>query len=373
MRILPVVKDPVFDGYFRSLQQVFLYVTDECNLRCTQCYYKPWLKPLGSSVEMDFDVACALLGKFRSLGAIKASFLGGEPTLYGRTGGNPRVTALIGHARRLGYEYIRLVTNGLLVDECLADPAFEQLDEISFSIDGDVPAIHDALRGTGTFARSVRNLQLAKQLGFTVHITTCVHRGNVGVGADGRLLVERAIRWAETLRVDLINFHPLFKMEIPRDTWSGETDISPQQWRDLYRALRSQIDRGEFRIPVRLPQRFVSSEEFERDPQFYGYCPVKMRERIEVHPNGQIHICALHNGTPIHIARFRRSDDSVWLTWNALNNEIACYRFESDVHHPCAVIQRSIDGLVPLCISFKPEQDEYVWKRLNVHRSSGSS
>lgn len=39
MNTLPIRTDPRFDQHFRNLTQVFFYLTDECNLRCTQCYY----------------------------------------------------------------------------------------------------------------------------------------------------------------------------------------------------------------------------------------------------------------------------------------------------------------------------------------------
>lgn len=95
-----VESDPRFDRHFKGrLMQVFLYVTDECNIRCTQCYYKPSLKKYHA--EMPTNVLLSLLRKFRELGAIKVSFLGGEPTLYGQADGNQPLPFLI-HASREG-------------------------------------------------------------------------------------------------------------------------------------------------------------------------------------------------------------------------------------------------------------------------------
>src|SRR5258708_6320331 len=102
-----VEADPRFDRRFTSrLMQVFLYVTDECNIRCTQCYYSPWLKK--GHAEMPTSVALALLRKFRELGAIKVTLLGGEPTLYGQAPGNKPLSYLVRVAHQIGFEYVRM-------------------------------------------------------------------------------------------------------------------------------------------------------------------------------------------------------------------------------------------------------------------------
>lgn len=71
--------DPRFQKYFAGIQQVFLYITDDCGLACKQCLYKPWLR---RKEEFDVDVAISLLGVLRTMGASKLSILGGEPTRY---------------------------------------------------------------------------------------------------------------------------------------------------------------------------------------------------------------------------------------------------------------------------------------------------
>src|SRR5437868_1487493 len=60
----------------------------------------------------------------------------------------------------------------------------------------------------------------------------------------------------------------------------------------MYTAVRRRIQEGAFGVDVRLPQCFVKREEFERNPEYYGYCPVKMGERVMVHSDGVIRICS---------------------------------------------------------------------------------
>lgn len=37
----------------------------------------------------------------------------------------------------------------------------------------------------------------------------------------------------------------------------------------------------------------INKEEFEKNPEYYGYCSAKLAERVLVHPNGIIRIYSL--------------------------------------------------------------------------------
>lgn len=58
--------DPKFRDYFeKRLQQVFLYITDECNLRCIHCLYKPHLIFHLKKKEIELETALALISDFK--------------------------------------------------------------------------------------------------------------------------------------------------------------------------------------------------------------------------------------------------------------------------------------------------------------------
>lgn len=361
LRSLPIEVDRRFSEHFPDLHQVFLYVTDECNLRCAQCYYHVWLRK--GHAEMDTDVLVSLLTAFRSHGAYKLSLLGGEPTLYGQKPGNASLSTVILAARDLGFDYVRMVTNGLFDPAILETDGLRKLDEITFSIDGDTAELHEGLRGRGTYTRTIERVKRAVALGYNVHITTCVHTGNVGVLEDGTYLLDRAITWAHSLGASLLNLHPLLLMDIPRDSWTGSSHVTPEDWQRASVHIRQGIAARRYPIPVRVPQRFIPAARFGDDPNRFGFCPVKLAERIEVHPNGQIHSCALNNGTPFALARFSRTESGLKISWSDEANELTSFPFDMSRPHPCAIMKRDYGKLAPLCISFKPEQDEYVWNR----------
>jgi len=58
--------DPRFAEHFRNLKQVFLYITDECNLRCIHCLYKTEL--LFHLKEKEIEAGRFLVAKFNCQG-----------------------------------------------------------------------------------------------------------------------------------------------------------------------------------------------------------------------------------------------------------------------------------------------------------------
>lgn len=350
--------DQSFAAHFQKLHQVFMYITDRCNLECEQCIYKPSISHFINE-EIELETALNLLLTFQRIGASKVTFLGGEPTLYGHRNGGKPLLDLIGGTRELGYEYIRLDTNGQKTKQFLSEDDFRKLDEIAFSLDGYSPETNDPLRGRGTFIRAVDAIREALQLGYRVTITCCVQKLFLERDHQDTLRLETMIRFAQTLGVAQINFHDLFKVGIPMDTWTGNFAPSPQEWMPVYKEIADKVRDKDFQISVRLPQCFVTKEEFARNPEFYGYCPVKLGERVMVHPNGTIRICSNLICTGYGVARY----DHQRIEWDHSDgNEMKGHDLTRNT--PCTnrSRHRKYGDLVPVCFSFKPGQEEFVWQ-----------
>jgi MoaA/NifB/PqqE/SkfB family radical SAM enzyme len=353
--------DSEFLRHFQNLKQVFLYLTDECNLRCIHCLYKPDLDFHLKGKDIKLGTALALISDFREMGACKLSLIGGEPTLYGASEGHRPLLRLIREAKEeLGYEYVRIATNGMFENNLLREPDFRRLDEISFSLDGFTIEMNDPIRGKGTFERCLSNAQRAVAQGYKVDITCCMHRGLLEKNEDGNAQLHSMIVFAESIGASRINFHDLFKMGVPIDAWTGNLHplMSIEEWLSIYAAIRKNIETGRYGISVRFPQCFVARTEFEKNPEYYGYCPVKMGERVLVHPNGMIRVCSNMIGTAYGVAKFCNGR----ILWDkSTTNEVGDHANELT---PCTNRNKSRDfgDFVALCFSFKPNQDEIIWR-----------
>ncbi len=337
--------------FYNKIGQVFIYLIDECNLHCSHCLYKAELTFQINRKYIPFDECIELMKSFRKLGAYKISFLGGEPTLH------PKLPELIHQAKILGYSYIRIDTNGQFDTNLLNNSFFKELNEITFSIDGYNADINDKLRGIGSFENLVKNITYAVQLNMNVHITTCIHKELVIKDNDKPRLI-KMVEFAKSLGVKTINMHDLFKSGIPRDLWSGNFETDLKEYTDIFTFIK-EYKQGQNKISIRMPQCIVTKNEFDQNQSYYSYCSVKQFDRILVFPNGMLRICSLMIGTPYCIAFY----DKNGIYWNnTQTNEIMGH--EIDNKTPCTnQMKKNYFGeYIPLCVSFKPKQNEPIWK-----------
>ena len=354
--------DKEFKDYFKNnLRQVFLYLIDDCNLRCTQCLYKLEIAFQVKKKEIDYQDAVNLISDFREMGAKKLTLMGGEPTLYGIKEYNKPLLNLIKKSKELGYEYVRIDTNGQFNSDLLDKPEFKMLDEITFSLDGATKEINDSIRGYGSFDKCISNIIKAKELGYNIDITSCISKAMIERDENGNLHLDKMIKFAEKLGIEKINFHNLFKTGVPRDFYSGNIDITLKEWFNIWSEIQEKINNKEYSIPIRIPQSFTTKEEFDKNPKYYGYCSCKNSSRVLAHPNGIIRVCSLMIGTPYGIAKYY--DDKI--EWDKSNtNELLAHKMNEDT--PCTnqFKNNKYGKYVPTCVSFKPRQNEMIWKEL---------
>lgn len=351
------IMDEKFKNFFDgNLKQVFLYLIDSCNLNCVQCLYKLDIAFQVQKKEIAFDDAVKLISDFRELGAVKLTLMGGEPTLY------KHLPELIKKAKELGYEHVRIDTNGQFDSRLLDMQELKMLDEITFSIDGPVAEINDPIRGKGSFDKCVNNIKRAKELGYNIDITSCISKGMIKRDENNELYLHRMIKFAEELGISRMNFHNLFKTGVPRDYFTGNIDISVKEWFEVKDEIEKKVENNEYSIPVRIPSSFTTKDNFLRNPEYYGYCTCKTKSALLVHPNGMLRICPLLIGTPYGIGKYYDNK----IEWdNSPTNELC--GIEMNNNTPCATQYKhnKFGKYVPVCCSFKPKQDEKIWKELD--------
>ena len=327
--------DERFSHHFQNIKQVFLYITDECNLNCLHCLYKPELT-LSRSIKP--EIAENLLHTFKKMGAFKLSILGGEATLYGADNKWKKLLRVIEFAKNIGYSYIRIDTNGQFDPELLHEDKFRFIDEISFSLEGYDSETNDGMRGAGTFKNTIARIREAKEIGFTVHITTCVTSINSFIAKTVYNFINKMILFAEREKVDTINFHGVFKMGLPMDTWVNESFIDALEWYEAYNQITSEIEQGKYGIHVRIPAHVIKRSTFEKNPQYYGYCPAKLGERVLIHPNGQIRICSSLLCTAYCVAKYNENEIIVEKVTNELYKHSLSVSTHVQIKHSCSLV-----------------------------------
>lgn len=340
-------------SYFNGrIRQVFIYVTNRCQLRCRQCLYKPLLD--NSTDDLPFHSMVELLRIFKQYGAFKASFLGGEPTLYRDTIARKDFGDIILTTKQLGYQIVRADTNGQFNQDLLENSNVRQLDEITFSLDGHNSTMHDSIRGkVGAFDICTSRIKQAVALGYRVQITSCVHREMCQTSEHGIANILKMIDLCIELGVHILNFHPILQVGVPRDNWIDQTEIDPYTWLEVYEFFEKYNEYKIQGLQLRMPKRF---EKATSSDLAYNYCPVRMGERALIMPNRQIKVCAFNIGTPYCIANFDNESITVEKNFNE-------WEQSKSAQGICAT-QTAPSNLNVLCMSYKPNQNEAVWNTL---------
>jgi len=148
-------------------------LTLACNLRCGHCGSRAGE---ARADELTTEEALRVAGELAALGAELVTLSGGEPTL--RPDWDLIASALVERGVR-----VNLVTNGWTRTEADATALARRvraagLSNVGVSLDGP-EAIHDRVRGKGTFRRSRATLQRLVAEGVSVGVLTTIQRLNL--------------------------------------------------------------------------------------------------------------------------------------------------------------------------------------------------
>jgi len=174
------------EAVMRTINTLYFYLTEGCNLACRHCWMGPRFDATGSRYPtLPVELFETAIREAKPLGLSGVKLTGGEPLLH------PRFTHLLEIVRR---EKLKLIieTNGLLCTPEVAAEIVKSPDRfVSVSIDGVDAATHEWVRGVpGSFEavrQAVRNLVAA---GIKPQVIFTVMRINAGQVGDMVRMVE---------------------------------------------------------------------------------------------------------------------------------------------------------------------------------------
>jgi radical SAM protein with 4Fe4S-binding SPASM domain len=274
--------DRVNYGRFRN---VYLYITEACQLRCEHCYMGD---RLDRALKMRPSQITGWLTTWRRMGGTKLTILGGEPTLH------PDFTDAVRMAGRLGYEHVITTTNA-------QPPALRKFRRMSpedfayvqVSLDGGSAASHDAIRGAGTFDAALATTAELTERGFDTRIICTVSQAN-------REDALRLLDLADELGVSLVKYHVFSTI----GTGHGNPDLAmtPPEWADFCEVLQGAAPHCKTRVWYQ--PAYARREQMERyAAEGYQGCIGRTLDRISVFPDGRAYVCSYLFDTDLHFAR----------------------------------------------------------------------
>ncbi len=289
------------------LRSFYIYLSDDCNLKCRHCWITPRFVNDGQSPEqvIEVDLLQKAVKEARPLGLINAKLTGGEPMLH------PQfleiVDMLTSEGLNLGME-----TNGTLLTADIARHLKEKtnMSFISVSIDGANPETHDRFRGVpGAFENALRGLGFLVDAGYTnTQIIMSVHRNNIGK-------IEDVVKLAVKQGAGSVKFTPVTNIGRGEVMHERGEALDMDDHIELARCVRENL-RKRFNIPIvfNIPPALTPLRELWRTRGRTGSCNV--RTILGILGRGEIALCGIGRSIPelVYGSLGEDSIREIWLT-----------------------------------------------------------
>jgi molybdenum cofactor biosynthesis enzyme MoaA len=143
-----------------KVSDLVLYVTSQCNLRCSHCYIGNDL--LSSGTVYDLGSLISLISSTIKLDRL--TILGGEPLL------NPDISMILGATKSIVCDEKRITTNLTSIPTLLSGIESWAGFRVCVSVDGFKRELHDGIRGSGTFTKTTQNIVHLIRMGLDVEV-----------------------------------------------------------------------------------------------------------------------------------------------------------------------------------------------------------
>ena len=283
-----VVEPPPGHG----LTSVDVYITSQCNRRCTYCFLPSEF--FASGARMSLDAFSGAVTWCLRYGVAEITLLGGEPSLH------PSFAEMVTAASGQGLD-VRVVTNGAhrfqqLMKDGVIGP--DNLSRVAVSLDTLDETVQDRLRGRGAWRDAMGTIQLLDQQGILFDINVTGIRPVLGG-------LEELIRYADKAGCRRVNVHWPSSIGLGSELAADQIPDA-MEWLDLVTAISK---RAETR-----PDLFVEIERgFLAEGEPLAGCALPDFSNLQILPDGRAYRCGLLVNQP-GMASLAMDDDQLLLT-----------------------------------------------------------
>jgi len=170
-----------------DLDFLWIELTNKCNLNCVHCYADS--SPFNElETKLDYKYWKNILKDAYRLNCRNIQFIGGEPTIY------PHLNKLIEDAKKIGYDFIEVYTNGTVLSDEHLKTFTEHNVNLAFSIYSDNKEIHNKItKGKSSFDKMVKNIKRAKNSGLNIRASIIEMKENLGTIKETENFVRREL------------------------------------------------------------------------------------------------------------------------------------------------------------------------------------
>ncbi|CCK82454.1 radical SAM protein [Desulfobacula toluolica] len=262
-------------AFSKDSSNLFFHILTRCNLSCTHCYIN---REQHGANTLDIDTIRDWLALFSKKAAqTNVIFLGGEPTLH------PDLHLAVKSAKGLGFKSITIDTNGYLFHDILDKICCDDIDFLSFSLDGATRHTNDAIRGEGTYDTVMEGIQKARARNFSCSMIYTVSDQNI----HELELMPDIVRGLDIDRF----FIQVIGIRGKSSKTDGKLQVSKETWLNIIPGVAETI--AAQGIIVTYPKVFLDEDETFQ-------CAGHVADNYFVFPNGRVYQCPVCEDFPLH-------------------------------------------------------------------------
>jgi SynChlorMet cassette radical SAM/SPASM protein ScmF len=274
------------------LRSIYFYLTHECNQRCPHCWIDPRREGGFQSARPTLDQYLRLIDAAVPLGLDYVKLTGGEPLL------RPEVRPLIEHAAAAGV-YTNIETNAMLVTPEHADFFRRHRVQVSVSLDGATPEVHDRRRGLpGAFERTWKALQLLTESDVSLMVVVAASRSNL----DQIPKILELLRGLKRRAPLNLKINPIVPMGRARKMGRNGETLTPAELLDLASWVTDDLvpayRKHRIGVVLQLELAFFSIESLARGDARAGVGHCGFLNLISVLADGSLSFCGVGYAAP---------------------------------------------------------------------------
>lgn len=274
------------EQYEYSLEQIYFYLTEGCNLACRHCWIVAKDQSKGYNSYLDLELFHSILEQAIRLGLYSVKLTGGEPLLH------PQIIEILDLICK---ENLRVVveTNGILcTSEIIQKIAACKDPFVSVSLDGANAKTHEQVRGReGSFEAAVQAIRNLVKEGLPCQIIMTLMRCN-------REEIEEVVYMAESLGVDSVKFNIVQPTARGEEIYQAGEGLEIEELIRLGQWVQGELsNRRRLRLYYSYPLAFHPlGKIFGRDKSACGVC--RILHMLGVLADGSYAMCGIGESMP---------------------------------------------------------------------------
>ncbi len=308
-----------------NLKNLYIYLTENCNLNCQHCWVNSGPSDLKASLS--FTACESFLEDAVRAGLKRVILSGGEPFL------NKEIWQFISFLNSNGIQVV-IESNGTLVNNKIKDKLETYRPYLALSVDGISKEVHEGQRGRNTYNKVMKCLTILEDIKLPYQIIIAVSKFNLSEVDKLSEFISVNLKYCNALKINPVNSDGRAK-----DMQKNDMLLTYFDLQQLAEKINKLSETYSFRLLLHLNKPFLLFDQILDKFTCGGYCGIK--SALSILSDGTVSVCSLGRFTDKRYTFGNVASASLSEIWD---NEKLLVDLRSETYHT------KLEGVCGNCI-----------------------